>query len=158
MREPKANRKNISLVVRFKKGFCFLHSKPPFECLFPCSIPKKPGKSFQVRITITSLNSTLYSQAIHFIDLVKMFPKIDLKDCLGFFCFFKGFSFFKVHPLFAKARLENFSTLYIDDCTQQLQPQYYYYLHAQSLRAFTNKYDFLPEKFDHQLLNIFDCS
>ena len=28
-----AKRKDISLIVRFKKGFCFLHSKPPFESL-----------------------------------------------------------------------------------------------------------------------------
>ena len=46
--EPeKANRKDISLVMRFKKGFCFLHSKPPFESLsLTFYYTKKPGKGF----------------------------------------------------------------------------------------------------------------
>ena len=63
--EPeKANRKDISLVVRFKKGFCFLHSKPPFESLsLPFYYTKKTWKKlsrFGFEITSHTRKITLF--------------------------------------------------------------------------------------------------
>ena len=63
--EPeKANRKDISLVMRFKKGFRFLHSKPPFESLsLPFYYTKKTWKRlsrFEFEITSHARKITLF--------------------------------------------------------------------------------------------------
>ena len=60
----KANRKDISLVVRFKKGFCFLHSKPPFQSLsLPFYYTKKTWKKlsrFGFKITSHTRETPLF--------------------------------------------------------------------------------------------------